>query len=159
MKIMKRKERGQNTVEFALVFPLLLAVVVGLLEFGRAIWVLSSVYTASWEATRYAITVGVTGGGTPHYLDCDGIKDVATDFGGPGQVTDADVTITYDSGPGTGSIGSCPVNPTDLESGDRIILQVIGHFDPAAFVPLLDIPSFDITSTTRRTLIQEVIIQ
>ncbi len=156
---MKRKERGQGIVEFALTIPILLAVLVALFEFGRAIWVLSSVYTATREATRYALTVGLTGGGTPHYIDCAGIRDVAKDFGGPGQVEDADVTISYDGGPGTASIGACPVNADDLESGDRIIVQVVGHFTLAAFVPLLDIPTFNITSVNRRTLLQEVIIQ
>lgn len=159
MTAMKPKERGQGIVEFALAIPVLLAVLVALFEFGRAVWVLSSVYTATREATRYASTVGLTGGGTPHYVDCDGIRDVAKDFGAPGQVTDPDITITYDSGPSTASIGSCPVNPADLQSGDRVIVQVIGHFEPAAFVPLLDIPTFNITSVNRRTLIQEVIIQ
>jgi hypothetical protein len=154
-----RSEQAQNAVEFALAIPILLAVLVGLFEFGRAIWVLSSVYTATREATRYAITVGVNGGGTPHYLDCAGIRDIAKSFGAAGQVTDPDVTITYDGGPGTASIGSCPVNPTDLQTGDRIIVQVVGHFEPAAFVPLLDIPTFDLTSVNRRTFIKEVIIQ
>ncbi|MCL5429270.1 MAG: pilus assembly protein [Chloroflexi bacterium] len=156
---MKRKERGQNIVEFALTFPVLLAVIVGLFEFGRVVWVLSSVYTASREASRYALTFGTTGGGTPHYLDCAGIREVAKSFGGPGQVADADVTISYDGGPGTPSIGTCPVNPNDLASGDRIVVQVVGHFTPAAFVPLLDIPTFDITSVNRRTLLQEVIVE
>ena len=159
MMYMIRKERGKGLVEFALAVPILLAILVALFEFGRAIWVLSSVYTASREATRYAMTVGLSGGGTPHYLDCSGIRDIAKDFGGAGQVADGDVTISYDSGPGTASIGSCPVNPNDLASGDRIIVQVVGHFTPAAFVPLLDIPTFNITSVNRRTLIQEVIIE
>ncbi len=159
MNRMKPSERGQSAVEFALAFPILLAIFVGLFEFGRAIYVLSSVYTASREATRYGITVGLTGGGTPHYLDCAGIRDKATSFGGVGDVLNADVTITYDGGPGTASIGTCPVNASDLSSGDRLIVQVIGHFTPAAFVPLLDLPTFDITAVSRRTLIQEVIIQ
>ena len=156
---MKRKEHGQGIMEFALAFPILLAIFVGLFEFGRAIYVLNSVYTASREATRYGITFGKTEDYTPHYLDCAGIKDKATSFGGAGDVQDTDVTISYDSGPETASIGTCPVGADDLDTGDRIIVQVVGHFTPAAFVPLIDLPTFDITAVTRRTLIQEVNIE
>ncbi|HLF87461.1 MAG TPA: TadE family protein [Anaerolineales bacterium] len=156
---MKRKERAQGIMEFALAFPILLAIFVALFEFGRVIFVLNSVYTASREAVRYGITFGKTADYTPHYLDCAGIKDKATSFGGPGDVDAADVTITYDGGPGTPSIGTCPVNADDLDSGDRIIVQVVGHYTPAAFVPLIDLPTFDITAVTRRTLIQEVNIE
>ena len=159
MNAVRTKERGQGAVEFALAFPILLAMFVGIFEFGRAIFVLTSVYTASREAARYGITFGQTDEYVPHYLDCDGIKDKAISFGGAGNVSNADVTISYDSGPETASIGTCPVNPDDLDTGDRMIVQVVGHFTPAAFVPLLDIPTFDITSVSRRTLIQEVIIE
>jgi Flp pilus assembly protein TadG len=159
LPLMKRKERGQSAVEFALAFPVLVAILVGLFEFGRVIFVLSSVYTASREATRYGITVGLNEDYTPHYLDCAMIKQRAISFGGAGGVSSADVTITYDSGPGTASIGSCPVNADDLDTGDRLIVQVIGHFKPAAFIPLLELPTFNITATSRRTLIQEVGIE
>lgn len=159
IRAMKRKEHGQSAVEFALAFPILLAIFVGIFEFGRAIYVLTSVYTASREAARYGITVGLAGGGTPHYLDCAGIRNIARSYGGPGLVTDADVTITYDHGPGTSSIGACPVSASAVHSGDRIIVQVTGHFSPADYVPLLNIPTFNFSSANRRTLIQQVIIQ
>lgn len=155
-KAMKRKDHGQSAVEFALALPVLLAIFVGIFEFGRAIFVLNSVYTASREAVRYGITVGLLEDYTPHYLDCDGIEDLAISFGGAGGVSSTDISISYDSGPETASIGTCPVNPDDLDTGDRLIVQVVGHFTPAAFVPLLDLPTFDITATSRRTLIQEV---
>lgn len=159
IRIMKIKERAQSAMEFALAIPLLLAILVALFEFGRAIYVLTSVYTASREAARFGITIGLNEAMTPHYLDCAAIKAKATSYGGAGRVLNADVTISYDHGPGTASIGTCPVSPSALHTGDRLIVQVIGHFTPAAFVPILNLPTFNITAVNRRTLIQEVIVE
>ena len=48
-------ERGQATVEFALILPLLLGLILGIIEFGRA-WNLSQVATdAVRESTRRCV--------------------------------------------------------------------------------------------------------
>ena len=50
-----RQKRGQSVVEFALVFPLLLLVLFGITEFGRA-WATQNVLTsAAREGARLAI--------------------------------------------------------------------------------------------------------
>lgn len=145
-------------VEFALVIPLLLTMLFGIFEAGRMLWIYTAVTTASREAARYGSSVGDSGGGTPFYLDCAGIRAAAKRLGGPGNVQDVDITISYDRGPGTSVIGSCPVSAESIILGDRIIVQVIGHFDPAPAVPLFDFPSFNITSVSRRTIIKEAIL-
>ncbi len=49
-----RSEKGQNLVEFALVVPLLLLIVIGIAEFGRA-WMARNILTgAAREAARVA---------------------------------------------------------------------------------------------------------
>jgi len=149
----KKNERGQGTLEFAIVIPIILVLVVGIFEAGRAIWIYSAVTNASREAARYGSASGDDGSG-PRYIDCAGIRAIARQYGGPGQVVNADITITYDSGPGTSSKGSCPIGT--IVSGDRIIVQVVGHFAPAAYVPIFSFPTFNITSLTRRTIIEEV---
>lgn len=51
----RRDERGQATVEFALILPLLLTLVLGVVEFGRA-WNLAQVATdAVRESTRRCV--------------------------------------------------------------------------------------------------------
>ena len=50
----KRQEGAQGMVEFALILPLLLLVVFGIIELGRLLVIYSSVGTASREAARYA---------------------------------------------------------------------------------------------------------
>ena len=47
-------KKGQSVIEFALVLPLLLAVLFGITEFGRAIMVTNVLHTASREGARTA---------------------------------------------------------------------------------------------------------
>ena len=54
------KPRGSAVVEFAVVAPLLFAVVLGLVEFGRAIMVEQTLVSASREACRTAVLAGTT---------------------------------------------------------------------------------------------------
>jgi hypothetical protein len=53
---------GQGIVEFALVRPLLLVLMLGVIEFGRLLFFYSSTFTASREAARYGSAAGNVGG-------------------------------------------------------------------------------------------------
>ena len=55
---MKNDERGQSLVEFALVLPVLLLLIFGLLDVARAVWQENTLAFAAREATRYAIVHG-----------------------------------------------------------------------------------------------------
>lgn len=46
---------GSTAVEFAMVLPVLLAVVMGVLEFGRAMWLRHDMQFAVEEAARFAL--------------------------------------------------------------------------------------------------------
>jgi Flp pilus assembly protein TadG len=52
------KPRGQALVEFALVIPIFILLMVALFDFGRVIWVNDTLATAAREAARYAIVHG-----------------------------------------------------------------------------------------------------
>lgn len=55
MKSILKNEKGQNLVEFALVVPMLLLLVFGIAEFGRA-WMTRNILTgAAREAVRVAV--------------------------------------------------------------------------------------------------------
>ncbi|MRH44322.1 pilus assembly protein [Aquibacillus halophilus] len=49
---MKRDERGQSIVEFALVLPLLLFLLVGMLDFGRILYSYSALHFTAQETVR-----------------------------------------------------------------------------------------------------------
>ena len=51
---------GQSLVEFALVLPLFLTILIGMVDVGRAIWANNVVANAAREAARYAIVHGGT---------------------------------------------------------------------------------------------------
>ena len=52
------KPRGQAMVEFALIFPIFILLLVGMFDLGRVIWVNDTLATASREAARFAIVHG-----------------------------------------------------------------------------------------------------
>jgi hypothetical protein len=51
-----RKQKGQSFVEFALILPLLLLLILGVIEAARVIWAFITVQQAARESTRYAVT-------------------------------------------------------------------------------------------------------
>ena len=54
------KPRGQAMVEFALVIPVFILLMVGLFDLGRVVWVNDTLATAAREAARFAIVHGPT---------------------------------------------------------------------------------------------------
>lgn len=50
-----RENRGQSVVEFALVFPLLLVLLIGIAEFGRAWMTMNTLTSAAREGARLAV--------------------------------------------------------------------------------------------------------
>jgi hypothetical protein len=152
---MNRKERGQGLVEFALVLPIFLTLIMGIVEFGRLMFIYNSVATASREAARYGASVGENPAGVEHYRDCAGIRDTAQRLAGIAPIEDTDITIEYDN-PATGfHETSCP--PSQFELGDRIIVIVTINFEP--IVPLIDMSTIPITSETKRTVLRDVYIK
>lgn len=153
---MKRWHReGQGLVEFAIVMPIFLLLVMGIVEFGRLMIIYSGAATASREAARYGASVGASESGIAHYRDCDGIRDTAMRISGLAPVEDSSITIQYDN-PSTGFFeASCP--PSQFELGDRIIIQVSLTFEP--IVPLANIPPIPISSETKRTVLRDIYIK
>ena len=60
MRILPRSDRsrGQGLVEFALVLPVFMVILIGMVDLGRAIWANNSVANASREAARFASVHG-----------------------------------------------------------------------------------------------------
>ncbi len=53
-----RRDRGQALVEFAIVIPVFLVLLFGIVDFGRVIWATSSLSNAASEGARFAIVHG-----------------------------------------------------------------------------------------------------
>jgi Flp pilus assembly protein TadG len=54
-RAVRREERGQTLVEFALILPILVLVLFGILDLGRAVYAYSTINNAAREAGRLAI--------------------------------------------------------------------------------------------------------
>ena len=61
MRRLRRDERGQTIVEFALMLPIFLLLVTGLFDVARAVWQENTLAYAAREGTRYAIVHGASG--------------------------------------------------------------------------------------------------
>jgi Flp pilus assembly protein TadG len=51
----RKRDSGQELVEFAIVFPLLMLLLLGIIDFGRIMYSYSAITNAAREGTRYAI--------------------------------------------------------------------------------------------------------
>jgi len=157
-RLTPKKNKAQAMVEFAIALPILLLLIYGLLETGRLLFTYSSVTNATRQAVRYGSTTGAGTGGVPRWKDCAGIKAAAqqTDF--LNVFADSDITIWYDSGPGTGSLGNCgAVTSLGTANKNRVVVSINSNF--VALVPkLVPFVSRTITTQSARTVITSIII-
>jgi hypothetical protein len=147
-------QKAQGMVEFALVLPIVLLLVFGVIEFGRLLFIYSAVTTASREAVRYGSAVD-DASGTYQFADCVGIEAAARRVGS--LVGLDSVTITYDnllSNP-DGTACSSSFDTEQVVGGDsRILVEVSASYQP--LVPLVNIPPFPITSDSVRTIVKDI---
>jgi hypothetical protein len=158
-------EKAQTMVEFALVFPIVLLIVYGLIEFGRMLFIYNSTTSAAREGARYGSAAGdVTGNFLPHYADCDGIKQAALRSGTFADLTTDNIDISYDHGPGIEFPINCPPYDSDgldLINNkpfyyDRIVVDVTSWYQP--IIPVPGISGFAIHSQNARTIINNITI-
>src|SRR5512147_115479 len=108
-KFTSKKNAAQAIVEFAIVLPILLLLLYGLLEAGRLLFIYSNVVTASRQAARYGAS---TGGTVPRYQDCAGIRAAAQKVDYLNAFDDGDIKIYHDTGPGSSPTLYC-TGPSD----------------------------------------------
>ncbi len=148
-------KRGQGLVEFALVLPVLVLLLIAVMEFGYFFFVYSTVNNAAREAVRYGSAVGQSANGVPFYQDCAGIREVVTRIGRYANIQDDDVTISFDSGPGTTSTIVCQSmeasHSNELVLNQRIIVEVDVNYYPIILRP--NMPTIPIHALSARTLL------
>jgi TadE-like protein len=125
---MRTELRGQSMVEFALILPVFVLLLVGLFDVGRAVYAYNTLNNAAREAGRLAIV--------DQYEDH--VRDEAVAAASGVGVVRADVEISYEledgsSCPhvGTDQIVSCVAVvtvPYDYEAATPIIGNILGPF-------------------------------
>ena len=154
-------------MEFALILPLFLMLIWGVIEAGRLLFIYTTTTSASREAARYGSSVEEVSPSVPRYVDCAGIREAAQRVGNLAGIQSSDITIGYDGGY-TGSAPN-PAAPTptpftdcasaddsDIYLGDRIVVEVNANYQP--LVPFVNIPAFQIKSITARSIYKDVLI-
>ena len=151
-------ERAQAMVEFAIVLPILLFMLVGILEVGRLLFGYASVINASREASRYASTVGYADGTThKKFQYCAGIREVAKRTSFLLTLSDSDIVITYDHGDLASTFDTCDgtvdtnVNINSGNNFDRATVTINTMYHP--MVNLVPIPARPIVSSSSRTIL------
>lgn len=118
----------------------------------------ASVVNSSRDAVRYASAYGRSDEGYLKYSYCSGIVNVAQKSGF--FLKNPVVTITYDSGPSTTSLGTCNLfaNPWEdpdivnlVDTEDRVTVTVSANYGP--MVSLLPIPARTFTASSSRTIL------
>jgi hypothetical protein len=143
-------ERGQGLVEFALVLPLLLIVILGIVDFGKAYGYKNDETHLANAAARYAAVNGFPSGFTGPDAIRDGVKaDAPNELkNGTGSIS-APVTITFsfaDLAPGD-TVNHC--------IGDPVKVTVQAHYNWLNFLSFSGaLPTFgaDIKSTATMRL-------
>ena len=163
-------KKAQAMVEFAIAIPIIMVLVLAIFEFGRLIFVYTSISAASREAARYGAGVGDTNPGTNLYNDCAGIKAAAVRIGRFAGVKESNISIYhyYPNPAYNPSAYPPPVPPIPeflkdqycigmtednvaFNQDDRIEVKVDVKFDP--IVPLVNISSFFLHSQNAHTIL------
>jgi len=152
LKVLNR-EKAQTMVEFALVFPMVLLITYGIIEFGRMVFIYTTVTSAAREAARYGAAAGDNAGGIPYYKDCDGIVAAAKRAAILNSITVDE--IWYDHGPGTTpQVANTCVLPFEIEFGDRIGVHVTALFKP--IIPIVGVGNVNFTAQNARTILVNI---
>ena len=125
--IRRQSDSGQSAVEFALILPILVLILMGIFDFGRAFYAYSVVANSAREGAR----AGIYGGSGPGASTDDEIRAAVRRFAiGLNAIPDSDITI---------------VEPEARMPGEDIQVTVRYTFVPVT--PLIDsfLPGGNIT--------------
>src|SRR5579871_5628665 len=94
-----RKANAQGMVEFALMLPILLLVLFGIIDMGWIAFNFSQLYNGVREGVRYGSVYGFPSSGQqPQYLQCDTIRSNLMAQAGFSGITASNITVEYDDG-------------------------------------------------------------
>jgi hypothetical protein len=135
-KLAPKKTKAQAMVEFALVLPLLLVLLYGILEAGRLLFIYSTIVTASRQAVRYGSATGIGTGSIVRYQDCAGIRLAAQKVDFLNAFDDSDIVIQHDNGPTdpagpvTYCAGSVDISGFTPTNSSRLLVTIDGDYLP-----------------------------
>lgn len=151
-----RGHRAQAMVEFAIALPVLMALLVGIMEVGRMVFMYALVVNASRDAVRYASAVGKTDDGLYYkYKNCLYIKGVAQKSAYIVPIPASAISITYTDKDGLNPqvCDRTTIGDDDIivKSGYRVTVTVQANYSP--IIKLIPLGTRTFTSTSSRTIL------
>ena len=136
----KQRGQGQGMVEFALILPVVLLVMLGVIEFGYIFTVYSGMFNAAREGTRY---------GVANPQDVTGIIATARKKIFMIDPSAVNISMVYDQGPG----GTVFTDPDLVDIGDRVVISVT--YDLPMITPVIQpiVSSLLIKTEAARTVV------
>jgi len=131
-----RKQRGAAEVEFAVVAPVFVLLLFGMIEYGRMVMVQQMLTNATREGARRAVLDGTT---------TNDVRTTVKDYLSSGGITvsDSDITVSPD--------------PTTASSGDAITVSLQIPFSSVSWLPspmFLGSTNMNAASVMRRESVQ-----
>ncbi len=157
-----RRPKGQGLVELALILPALLLLIFSIIDFGRLMFTISSVASASRDAARYGASVGTDAFGIAHYQDCIGIRETVRRLS---YFVELDIVIEFDEdGPGgvppaeycQPGLNADPAVVATL--GSQIVVEATGNYRSLVLTDLFKLPPIPVISENRRTILRDIFI-
>jgi Flp pilus assembly protein TadG len=143
----KRRESGSGLVEQALVLTVLLMVMFGIIDFGRALYTYHFVSNAARDATRWASVRGSKCQPPVTFCGADpgDVHGFVSDVAGMGLDTTKITTITAWAAPPSG----CPAPA----NSPGCVVQVTVNYT-YDFLPLFGLPGITMSSTSQMVITQ-----
>ena len=112
-RLFRRNRRAAAAVEFAVVAPVFLLMVFGMIEYGRMVMVQQIITNGAREGARSAILDGAT---------ATGVATTVNDYLSAGSIANATVTVS-------------PNPPTTAKNGDPVTVTVSIPFSQVSWLP------------------------
>lgn len=183
-KRFQHTQTAQAMLEFALILPLLLFIILGIFAFGHFMFVYSTTASASREGARYGSAVGLSENNLPRFEDCVAVRAAAMRVGSFGGLREENIKVFFydettsvpDPTDAAHLVGRCQDNAGNnvntivyydpdgagtqpartVGLGDRIEIRL--HVDYVPLVPFVTLPSFPVNSFSVRTILRNVTI-
>ncbi len=113
------KKRGQGLLEFALIVPVLLLTLFGIIDLGWMVFNYSQIYNSLREATRYGSVSGFVT--PPQMVRCDDIRSRILNGAGFSGVKASQINVWYDDGRSIPNAEAVPTIPPAASPDTNVI--------------------------------------
>ncbi len=149
-----REDRGVELVEAALVFPLLLALIIGVFWLGRAYNIYESITRAAREGARFALAPSCATCGNTFPGNAE-VTTVINNALSAASMDPAQVSPAIDIQPPNRNTGTQMLNPTDPASTQVAGVVIKFGYPVKLIIPFTPLNATTITITTQVQMRQE----